>query len=294
MTEATTTAAAAATTAAAADTTTTAAATTTAATTIAAPPWHGMTEPDAAAYVEKKGWTNPAEVIKSYQNAEKHIGRDPDTLLVIPRADDPDGARAVFAKLGMPEKPEAYDMKVGLPQDAKMNDGFAKNMQGVLHKAGLTAAQAKTLVGEYNAMQVAQIAQAAKDYELNVQADKQALLDEWKGGHDRMLNRAKTAATTLGFTPELIDAIEKHVGYAKTYKLLADMGAKLGEDGLVTGTKQTGFNTALTPAEAKAEFDNAKLDPNFVKALGDKSHPGHAAATAKQTAWFRIMFPENK
>jgi hypothetical protein len=32
----------------------------------------------------------------------------------------------------------------------------------------------------------------------------------------------------------------------------------------------------LTPAEAKTQWDQKKLDPNFMAALRDKSHPGHA------------------
>jgi len=284
MTEATTAAATTTDAATVATTTTTAAA-------LATPPWHGLTDPEAVGYVTNKGWTGPGDVIKSYQGAEKLIGRDPTTLLQMPRADDPEGMRALFTKLGLPDSPDKYDMKVGLPKETQVNEGFAKSMQGVLHKAGVTDAQAKILVAEYNAMQLADLAQQATDYNLNVAADKQALLDEWKGGHDRMMNRAKTAATSLGFTPDLIDAVEKQVGYAKTYKMFADIGAKLGEDGLVTAGKGTNFEGQLTPAEAKSQWDAFKMDPNNVKALTDKSHPGHKVAQEKQTKLFAIMYP---
>jgi len=288
MTEAATATAAATTTTAADTTTTTAAATTTEA------PWHGITDPDAAAYVTNKGWQSPADVIKSYQGAEKLIGRDPNSLLVMPRADDPEGMKAVFQKLGLPDSPEKYDMKVGLPKDAQINEGFAKGMQGLLHKANVTEGQAKELVAGYNAMLQAQQEQAAKDYELNVQADKQALLDEWRGGHDRMINRAKTAAQSLGFTPELIDAIEKQVGYAKTYKMFAEIGAKLGEDTFAGAGNGGGFQAQLTPAEAKSQFDNLRADKNHVSALMDKSHPGHKQAQEKENKLFAVMYPGDK
>ena len=144
------------------DTTATAttAATTTAATTTETP-WHGLTDPDAVAYIQNKGWTGPADVIKSYQGAEKLIGRSPDQLLVLPRADDPDGMRQVFQKLGLPEKPDAYDMKLGLPKEAKIDETFAKSMQQVLHKANITKSQADTLIGEYNTMLANAAAQQA-------------------------------------------------------------------------------------------------------------------------------------
>lgn len=281
-TAATTTTAAATTTAA--DTTTTTAATTA--------PWHGLTDADAAAYIDNKGWKSPADIVKSYQGAEKLIGRDPNTLVQLPRADDPDGQRALFQKLGLPESPDKYDMTMGLPQGAKPDETFSKSMQAVFHKAGLTDGQAKALVGDWNAMQLAATAQATKDYELNVQADKQALLDKWKGGHDRMMNAAKTTAQGLGFTPELIDAIERQVGYAKTYEMLAAMGTKLGEDGLVIPGKTPGFENHLTPAEAKTQLDGLRMDGNHTKALMDPSHPGHKAAKDKETKLFTVMYPQ--
>lgn len=260
----------------------------------AAAPWHGLTDPDAAAYISNKGWTAPADIVKSYQGVEKLIGRDPSTLITMPRMDDPEGVKSVFQKLGLPESADKYDMTVGLPKGAKPDEGFAKSMQSILHKSNVTDSQAKTLVAEWNTMQTAAREQAAKDYDLNVAADKQSLLDEWRGGHDRMMNRAKTAATTLGFTPELIDAIEKSVGYAGTYKLLAEMGGKLGEDTLVTPNKNTDFGATLTPDEAKNQLATARSDPNHIAALKDKSHPGHKMAQEKENKLFSIMYPGSK
>jgi hypothetical protein len=259
-----------------------------------AAPWHGIPETDTAGleYVKNKGWAGPADVIKSYQGAEKLIGRDPNSLLVLPRADDADGQRALLAKLGRPEKPDAYDMKAGLPKEAKVDETFAKAMQGFFHEADLLPSQATKLVTAYNKYALAQQEQTEKDYTLNVQADKQALQDEWRGGFDRMMGRAQAAAKTLGFTPELVDAIEKHVGYAKTYKLLAEMGGKLGEDNLRTPDSKTpGFEGKMTPDEAKAEWGAKQLDPNFMAALKDKTHPGHKTAQETQTKLFAIMYP---
>lgn len=258
-------------------------------------PWHGITDPEVAAYVTNKGWQSAADVIKSYQGAEKLIGRDPSQVLIMPRADDPDGIKAVFAKLGMPESPDKYDVKVGLPQGASVDENFAKSMQGLFHQANLTDSQAKALAGGYNQLLASLAEQQAKDYELNVEADKKSLMEEWRGGHERMMNLAKNAAQTLGFTGEAIDAMEKTMGYAGTYKFLADLGKKLGEDSFVSpATKTAAFEGMMTPEEAKSAWDQTKLDPNFMAALRDPSHPGHKAAQEKQTKLFRIMYPEGQ
>jgi hypothetical protein len=255
--------------------------------------WHGIpaTDAEGTAYIKNKGWTGPADVIKSYQGAEKLIGRDPNTLLAIPRADDPAGLRTALGKLGLPESADKYELPKP-PEGLALDASYEKFARTAFHKAGLTASMAKTLTEEHHAYVTAVAAQQEKDYALSVAADKTALLNEWKGGHERMKNAAETAAKTLGFSPEMIDGIERSVGYAGTWKFLADLGKRMGEDGLVLGGDKGGdFTGTLTPAEAKAEWEKVKLDPNMMAALKDKNHPAHKSTKEKQTALFKVMYP---
>ena len=258
-----------------------------------APAWHGLPETDAegVAYIANKGWKAPADVIKSYQGAEKLIGKDPSQLLVMPRADDPAGFRAVFAKLGMPETPDKYEFAKpadGIAADASY-EAFAR---GAFHEAGLTASMAKTLTAKHNEYVKSVIEQQTKDYNLSVETDKKALLAEWKGGHERMKNAAESAAKALGFTPEMIDGIEKTVGYAGTWKFFADLGKKMGEDNFVLGKDKGGqFAGSLTPAEAKVQAQAMERDPTTVAALKDVMHPQHKAMKAKRDELYKVMYP---
>lgn len=296
MTEAATTAAttAAATTTTAAATTTTAAAATTAAATTTAAPWHGIADPEAAAYVANKGWNSPADVVKSYQGAEKLIGRDPATLVTLPRADDPAGFRTLLGKLGLPETPDKYEFSPP-PQGLTPDAGYEAWARGTFHKVGLLPDQVKALTAEHNNYVAGILQQQAKDYELAVTQDKAALLKEWGGGHERMMAAAKSAATALGFTAEMIEAIERTNGYAGTYKFFANLGQKMGEDGFVTGGDKNGgggFGKTMTPAEAKVEIDAMKLDPVAKIALTDSQHPGHKAAKEKWNKLHSVAYPE--
>lgn len=280
-----------ATTTAADTTTTTTAATTTAATTTA--PWHGLPETDAdgLAYVGTKGWKAPADVITSYKNAEKLIGRDPSTLISLPKADDPAAFLEVMGKLGRPESPDKYEFSAP-PDGLKPDESYVNWARGSFHKAGLTAGQVKQLTAEHNAYVASIVAQQQKDYELGVTTDKAALQTEWGGGFERMMASAKHAANTLGFKPEMVDAMEKAVGYAGTYKFFADLGKKMGEASFVTPDgKKPGFEGMMTPEEAKLEWETMKTDPIWGKALTDASHPNHKAAKAKQQKLFSTMYP---
>lgn len=240
-------------------------------------------------YVKNKGWSGPSDVIKSYQGAEKLIGRDPNTLLVLPRADDPAGLRAVQSKLGLPESPDKYDF--GIPKD-KINpvfDGWARKN---FHELGLTGSQAKDLIARYEQFGAEAATRQEAEYKASVTADKQTLQREWGGGFERQMNAAQTAVRALGFTAEMVNALESALGYAGTMKYLADMGKKFSEDGFVSGDSQTGFSATMTQAEAKADWEAMKLDTNVMAALRDQMHPGHQAAKQRQTNLFKIMYPE--
>lgn len=255
--------------------------------------WFGPSaDGDVAAYVAAKGWTGPEAAIASYRHAEKLIGRDPTTLLQMPRADDTEGQRAVFAKLGMPEKADGY--KFDLPQGAKMDEARASWARDAFHKAGLTQQQANFLANAEAQHGQAQAAQHAKDYDAYVAHEQGELKQEWSAGFDKKMNQAKAAASAFGVKGEVVDAIESVLGFRETMKFFAGIGEKMGEDGFVTEeTRRAGINAVLTPAEAKVQWDQKVLDPNFKAALFDKAHPGHKAAGQEQARMFKLMFPED-
>jgi hypothetical protein len=256
------------------------------------PPWYGTADAETVAYVEKKGWAGSAGVIKSYREAEKFIGRDPSTLAVLPRSDDAEGQRALFAKLGMPADPKGYN--IDTPEDMQIDPAYQEWARSTFHELGLTAQQAEKLSAKHNQFARDLAAKEAKDYDLNVQSDKAALERDWGGGYDRMMSRAKLAVNELGFSQEAVDALEDKLGYAGVMKFFAGIGGKLGEDRFAGGDGGggTNFTGKMTPAEARQAWDGMKLDANEMKALQDPSHPGHSAAKTKQTKLFQVMYPE--
>lgn len=255
------------------------------------PAWHGYTDPADVQYVENKGWKSGADAAKAYRDAEKFIGRDPNTLLAMPRADDPAGLLAVFDKLGRPATADKYEFAKP-PEGLTPDPSYEKFARATFHEIGLLPAQVKQLTEKHNAYVKSVMEQNEKDYQTAVETDKAALLAEWKNGHERMMGVAEAAAQTLGFTPEMMDAMERTVGYAGTYKFMADLGKKLGEPGFKIGDGAAPVTGMLTPQEAKAEWDKLTLDQNFMSALKDKAHPGNAAAQAKQNQLYKVMYPE--
>ena len=265
----------------------------------AAPPpaaWHGLPDTDQAglAYVANKGWKGPADVIQSYQGAEKLIGRDPNTLVPIPRPDDPAALRSALTKFGLPATPDKYEFAKP-PEGIAQDENYVAFARGAFHDIGLLPGQATRLTDLHNQYVANVLQKQAADYALSVDTDKKALLSEWGGGHERMMNAAKTAAKALGFDAQTIDAIERERGYAGTWKFFAELGKKLGEPGFVDSKAGSSFsNATLTPDEARIQWQQLQNDPVWKKEAADRTHPNHEAAAKKQKALFAIMYPDNK
>jgi len=226
-------------------------------------------------------------MIASHRSLEKLIGVDPKSVVRIPKAGDLEGQNAFYKQLGRPDTADKYDLGEGL------DPAYAGAAKEFFHKAGLSNEQAKAVVAANNEYLAGMREQQAKDYQLGVEAGEQQLQNEWRGGYDRMINQATQTAKMLGFTAEMIDGLESKMGYADTLKFLANLGNKISEDSFVSadgGKKQ--FAGTLTPQEATREWDQLKLDQNFLKALMDGDNPGHKAARDKQTRLFQIMFPQ--
>lgn len=158
------------------------------------------------------------------------------SALAMPGKDaTPEEWAAFYGQLGRPETPEGYELP--LPEG---DDGaFAKEMAPILHKHGVTAAQAKGLAEDWNAMVQAQQAQAeaAEAQRLAAldsknRAEAAELANEWGQANQANMHFAKLAVGQF-FPKEkaagIISAIESQVGYKETIKFLYGIGKGLGE-----------------------------------------------------------------
>jgi hypothetical protein len=221
---------------------------------------------------------------------EKLIGKDPSSLLSLPKPGDAAGWGEFYAKVGRPETADKYDLKFGA-ESMQVDAGFQTKIADMFHKAGLSAEQAKGIAGDYNAMLKAQTAQEGKDYELNVAADKQSLLSKWGGGYERHMNAAQLGVAALGFDSKVVSAIESALGYGGTMELFAGLGMKFSEDKFVSGGGAPKFSGVMSPQEAAAEIDKFKQDTAFQATLRDKFNPSHKANLKKWQDMFAVAYP---
>lgn len=253
--------------------------------------WFKGADSDTAAFITNKGWNDdPLRAVASYQHLEKLSGKDPSTIIELPRQDDPEAQKAFWQKLGAPEAADGY--KFEAPEGQQLDPSYEAWARETFLELGIPADKGAELFARNNKYHLDGQESTAKDYEQRVVADKTSLKEEWRDGHDKMMNRASVAAKTLGFPADAVNAIEATIGYGATMKLFANLGGKMTEDGFVSGDESNGFKGELTPAEAASELETLKLDKNFTSALTDRTHAGHQAAIAKRRALMQKAFPQ--
>lgn len=259
----------------------------TATSTPASDKWYSGFNDELRGYVESKGFKDPEMAVDSYRNLEKLMGVPKDQILKLPTEAGSPEWNKVFERLGKPEKAEAYQIEVpkDTPAAGKEFVDWAKN---AAHKANMTSDQFKTLMGEWNTSMTAQT-KAANDAAVAAnKADGEALKTEWGNAYEQKEQMAKVAAKDLGLDEATVAALQNNLGYSKTMKLFADIGAKFGE-----ATHQGAGERpapALDVASAKAQVAIKRADsaymakylakdpivyPEFCKLMAD-ANPGES------------------
>lgn len=244
----------------------------------AAKPWHDfIAEPEAKAHLLAKGYKTPAELALANYNLTRLQTGDP-TVVGLPAADaPPEKWNEFYNRLGRPESPDKYDIK--FPDGMQPNDGMLSWAKPTFHEAGLTPKQAQILSDKWNAY-VAETNQqlAEKDATTNQQA-LDGLATKWGGDLDKNKAAGQRAMQALGIAPELVSAVEQHIGSAAIVELLATIGRKADEGGFLSGQQNDPNNPdTMNKEQAQARINALQSDPAFQARYTNKNDPGHAEA----------------
>lgn len=242
---------------------------------------------------KNKGWDSKTafeaavEAMNSYQEAEKFLGAPKDLLVRLPKdATDVEGRRAFNARIGVPEKPEGYDLTgVKFADGSELDEGFTTALRTALHSehvpASAAPAIAKALVAYMESAETAETAAA----QATLQEQRDALAKEWGAAKDAQLFLAKQAILKLGLNENVINTLEQSAGYAETMKALATIGKAMGEDKFIADPSGGVNRGVMTPAQAEARLGELKRDAMWVQ----KVNAGDHAANKEFNDLTRIM-----
>jgi hypothetical protein len=218
---------------------------------------------------------------KSYVNAQKMIGTD--KIMVPNKYAEENEWNDVFKKLGLPEKPDDYDINFTETED--FDKDFFSNFKNAAHGAGILPKQAQKLFDWYTETNT----QLINDYQTQREVtEKQAtdnLKSEWGSAYDSKLKAAQAAVnhygddgltsfldeTGLGNNPNLIKAFAK-------------MGESLSEDSFTDGNSN---KFGITPQDAQAQINSIMADSKHP--YHDKYNPSHTNAVSEVQRLFQYL-----
>lgn len=221
--------------------------------------WNAGFDEDTNAYVSNKGWQNPADVLNSYRNLEKFVGGSKNLLELPGENADETALNNFFNKLGRPESPDKYNIKMPDGGDPDLTNWFKQNA----HKIGLTDKQAAGLFDAWNSMSVERIKAIEAEEKRKGDEEIANLQKEWGQGYNAQIDAGKRAVQALGYDEAKLNDLEGKMGTAELLRLLAAVGSKMGEDNFEGGDRSNaGFG--LTPAAARQEIADLKLNKEFM------------------------------
>lgn len=243
--------------------------------------WTEGFDEDTLAYTQNKGWDSPTKMIESYRNLEKFAGGSK-SLVELPGEDaDEEALSNFYGKLGRPDAPDNYSFQAPDGADTELDGWFRQTA----HKHGLSDKQAAALYNDWNEMSVSRLESLQTSMREQAETDIKGLKKEWGGEYDNMIDAGKRAVNALGYDQDSLSVLEEKMGTAEMLKLFATVGSKMGEDSFEDGSSgERGFG--MTPAQARNEIQDLKLDKNFM----DKYLAGDRDAVAKMTRLNKAAF----
>lgn len=237
-------------------------------------------EPSLRLFV-KDGKFDYANVLKSYVNAQKMIGKE---KVVLPgkNATDEDWNN-FYSRIGRPEL-EKYEVK--LKEGQEVDENFLKKYKEVAHKSGLLPKQAEGLFHWYHdEVEGAQKA-ALEEHKQKAENELFALKKDWGAGFEREVDLAKRALRQFA-SQEEIEALKESglTSNVKFVRLLNKIGKGLKEDSF-------SHESAGTFGITKEDASN-KISAMYADRTGpymNKNHPGHKAALQEMLKLNEVLY----
>lgn len=219
-------------------------------------------------WLKAKGFKSLDDVAKSYREAE-HAIRNGGKLTVPGENAKPEEIAAFHKAIGVPDKPEGYEVKV--PEGQALDEEMMTPLREVAIKAGVPKAGFEAIANAYVEKQLDMMDQ------LRVAEDgsRDELFKEWGGQKDAKMADVQNAMRALDLKATDVAAMQRgfamqygEPGSKRTLALLQKLGAGLAEDTLLGGDGSRKFG--ITGEAAQAEINKLSNDREFGEKLMNK------------------------
>ena len=207
---------------------------------------------------------------KTVVHQQKQMG----SRIPLPKTDDE--YKELYGKLGRPDEPAGYEMKVPEGMDAYFNENIMGEFRNVAHNIGLSQNQVNALMEYQASMVTAEIDNQPSILAAQKEETESVLKQEWGIDYDKNIRAAQRALQVYG-DPEIMELMNTTAGNnPAVVKLFARLGAEVTED--MTQNTQNN-NLATSRLDAQDEISDIYSNPEHPYFNG--SHPDHRAAVEK-------------
>jgi hypothetical protein len=233
---------------------------------------------------------NPEALARAVIHLEGHMGVPAEQLIRLPKPDDAEGNTALWNRLGRPETPDKFDVKIAEGSD--LDKAGLDSFLATLHKAGpMTGPMAQAAADWYEGFAKQNAEAADKIYKAEQERVTLELKQELGGAFEQTIDAAAEAAERFG-GPDFA-AFLKESGQGndpRAIKAWAAVAKAAGEPGSPdpAGTGRGREPGVMTPAEAEAAL--AKYSDESAteyKALMDQNHPQHDFYVSERNKLFQ-------
>lgn len=182
----------------------------------------------------------------------------------------------LYGKLGRPDEPTGYEMKVPEGMDAYFNENLMGEFRNVAHKIGLSQNQVNALMDYQASMVNAEMENMPAVLAAQKEQTENALKQEWGIDYDKNIRAAQRALQVYG-DPEIMELMNTAAGNnPSVIKLFARLGAEVTED-----MTQNTQNNNLAVSRLDAQDEIAQIYANNSHPYFNAAHPEHRAAVER-------------
>lgn len=240
--------------------------------------------PENRTLVEAKKWGSLDDAFKSHRELETHVGK----ALVPPGKDaTADEWNTFYGKLGRPEKPEGYELKVAretLPEDFPYDETLSVEFRNWAHESGLSPKQAQSLHDKFVGKQAGSFAGMRENIAKKSETAHSEIVQEFgqpdTDGYKKGVELMSRAARQLGITEALKEGGMISADGALLNGKLAKALARVGKDMFSEDSYASGDGAALDNPFSKAT-ENLTAQGKLVSSDPDKARAFIRAAGLK-------------
>lgn len=244
--------------------------------------WRSAIPEDVRSHPALSSFKDVGALAKSYVEAQKMIGGS--VRIPGPNA-KPEEVAAFRAKLGVPESPDKYELRVNESVRGILDEKIVGGFRQAAHKLGIPPQAAQGLLDWYSNV----LAEGQRSIVQQAKVTEAELKAEWGDAlYDRNIALAQRVVREMGGDELMMFLDQTGLGNSvPLIKMLARVGHLLAEDGHVPGEVEG----ILSADEAKRKIAEVMADPNHPYHAKNASKPGHADAVAEMSRLFQVAYP---